>query len=103
MGTMGKSMTMVVRIREICFQNEGTLQHKLQCIAKELADYLEAEVYFCEIRGRRWSFVAGSADVLCGSYRLRLSDKWGLISEREITPCHPVQLIISMIKEVLID
>lgn len=98
---MEKSMTTVERIRDICFQNKGTLQHKLLCIAKELADYLETGIYFCEIRGRRWSFVAGSADVLCGSYRLQLSEKWGLISEREITLSHPVQLIISMIQEML--
>lgn len=100
---MDKNQEIAARIQEIGHQGKTTLKEKLQRIAEELADYLETGVYFCGIRGKRWSFVAGSGDVLSGSHRIRLSETWGLISDRELKQDQFIRLIISMIREVLTD
>jgi len=82
---------------------ELQLNTKLTKIANELSAHFDAEIYFCEIKGKRWSFVAGSGDTVYGSHRFQLNEKWGIISDHELTQDSDNQLIINMIRGILSD
>jgi len=79
------------------------LNSKLTKIAKELSTHFDTEIYFCEIKGKRWSFVAGSGDIVNGSNRFQLNEKWGIISDRELSQRNDNQLIFNMIRGILSD
>lgn len=93
----------VDKVKSIINDRSLLLVDKLTKISEVLSEHLNARIYFCGIRGKRWSFVAGSGDVLSGSHRFRLSETWGLISDRELKQDQFIRLIISMIREVLTD
>ena len=76
---------------------------KLTMIAKELSIYFNTEIYFCKIKGKRWSFVAGSGDTVYGSNRFQLNETWGVISDRELPQDDDTQLIYNMIRGMLTD
>ena len=83
--------------------DEMQFNSKLTKIAKELAAYFDTEIYFCEIRGKRWSFVAGSTGTVYGSWRFQLNDRWGIISTKELTKKSDIDLINGMMRGILSD
>jgi len=90
------------RIRDIN-SREIPLKDRLQLIALELKDYLNADIYFCEIIGKRWSYVVGSGDILDEIHQLKISDKWGIMSDKNLALNKDMDIIINLIKEALID
>lgn len=90
-------------IQTVTGNDELPLSAKLTMLAKELSAYLKTEIYFCEIKGKRWSFVAGSDKTVYGSMRLQLNDNWGIISERKIVQDGDNQIIFNMINDLLTD
>jgi len=79
------------------------LNSKLTKIAKELSTHFDTEIYFCEIKGKRWSFVAGSGETVYGSWRLQLNNRWGIISTRDLAKESDIYLINDMIRGILSD
>jgi len=90
-------------IQTVTGNGELPLSTKLTMLAKELSAYLKTEIYFCEIKGKRWSFVAGSDKTVYGSMRLQLNDNWGIISELDLIQNDDNQLIFNMIKDLITD
>ncbi|MBN2600383.1 MAG: hypothetical protein JXR87_00155 [Candidatus Marinimicrobia bacterium] len=76
---------------------------KLVLLAHELADHFKTDIYFCEIKGKRWSFVAGSDKTVYGSWRFQLNDRWGIISTRKLAEEKDIHLINDMIRGILSD
>jgi len=100
---MSSSKRVMDHIQVVSVNDELPLEKKLTMIAKELSIYFDTEIYFCEIKGKRWSFAAGSGDTVYGSKRFQLNEKWGIISDRELTQDGKTQLIYDMIRGTLTD
>jgi hypothetical protein len=91
------------KILDISKNERLTLQAKLTAIARELSSWYRTGIYFCEIKGRRWSFFAGSDELVDGSRRLQVCDRWGIISGHEFEKNSDDHLIINIIKGMLSD
>jgi len=100
---MNKINGIFEQIRNIYLNDEMQLNTKLTKIAKELSMYFDTEIYFCEIKGKRWSFVAGNSETVYGSWRLKLNDRWGIISTRELAKESDIHLINDMTRGILSD
>ncbi len=71
-------------VRETSTSRE-VLRVYLDGVAQNVRDKYGVDVWFGEIMGKRWSYIAGCReDGLCHSYispcRIRLSERFGLIS-----------------------
>lgn len=56
----------------------------LSKIVDEIYQQEGVRCYFCQIIGKRWSFLAGDADVLAAPVKYQLSPTLGVIAEKEI-------------------
>lgn len=83
--------------------NDGALSlvEKLTQIAEVLSGVLNARIYFCEIIGKRWSYVAGSGDITDRQFRWKINDSWGLISDVDLSQNHVMNVIVNLFKEML--
>ncbi|RUM35139.1 MAG: hypothetical protein DSY33_00335 [Archaeoglobus sp.] len=73
---------------------------KLTCISKEVKEKFGVAVWFAEILGRRWSYIAGEKaeeDLFLPPERVQLSDRLGVVIEGEAN----VEEIVRFIKERL--
>lgn len=91
------------RIIDIFENAEWSLLAKLTAIADELSICFNTGIYFCEIKGKRWSFFAGSSDTVFGSKRFQVNDKWGIISDFDFDQYTDSHLIINIIRGMLSD
>ena len=98
---MNKSV--VENIKVICDDESLSLVEKLAKIAADLNDSYGFKIYFCEIIGKRWSFVAGSGDIVNGTHRFKITENCGIISDRELPQDDDTQLIYNMIRGMLTD
>jgi hypothetical protein len=57
------------------------LGEKLANIAYYFEKRLKMKVYFCKLFGERWSFYAGTDDVVAGEKKIVLGDDFGMIIE----------------------
>ena len=72
----------------------------LNKISKEVKEKFGVSVWFAEIMGRRWSYIAGEKaedDLFLPPERIQLSDKLGLVIEGEAN----VEEIVKFVKERL--
>jgi ethanolamine utilization protein EutP (predicted NTPase) len=79
------------------------LKEKISLLAHDLKDYFHTDIYFCEIMGKRWSFVAGSGNIINGIHRLKLTNHWGIIADIDLTQNSDISLIINLIRKILTD
>jgi len=93
----------IEHIQSIILNDEIQLNSTLAKIAQELSVYFDTEIYFCEIKGKRWSYMAGSGDTVYGSNRIQLTEKWCIISDRERSQHNDNQLIFNMIRGIRSD
>ncbi|MDO9548889.1 MAG: hypothetical protein Q7J65_08015 [Candidatus Marinimicrobia bacterium] len=100
---MCDSNRFVDRVQLVSENDELSFREKLMMITNELSTYFDSEIYFCEIKGKRWSYVAGSADTVYGSIRFPLTNKWGIILDHELVQDSDSQLIFNMIRGILTD
>ena len=75
---------------------------KLNEITSELSSLFQMNVYFCEIKGKRWSFVAGSERTVLASNRFQLTDKWGIITDNVSVDDDEWQSRLELIRAFLI-
>jgi len=55
---------------------------KLAALAHEIESFYRINVYFCEIKNRRWSFYAGSKDPILAPHHTQINEKWGIITDK---------------------
>lgn len=76
---------------------------KLNEITSELSSLFQMNVYFCEIKGKRWSFVAGSDSAVLASNRFQLTNSWGIITDNISVNDDEWTLILELMRAFLID
>ncbi|PID28568.1 MAG: hypothetical protein CSB55_04350 [Candidatus Cloacimonadota bacterium] len=57
------------------------LKSLLEAIAYWLETELGIRIFFCELKGRRWSFFAGKDSLDTAQVRYQINDKLGMIAE----------------------
>lgn len=55
---------------------------KLAALTHEIESIYRINVYFCEIKNRRWSFYAGSSEAILAPHHTQINEKWGIISDK---------------------
>lgn len=67
------------KLEKLINENED-LQTNLNLISDFLKDNYNIDLYFCEIFGnRRWSFFAGSEDVIAQNKKIKINQNLGII------------------------
>lgn len=56
----------------------------LQKICEKIFKEQNVRCYFCEVIGKRWSFLAGDQDILAAPQRYMVSDELGILADKEI-------------------
>lgn len=91
-------------IRQLAnFESKKSFVAKLNEITSELSLLFQMNVYFCEIKGKRWSFVAGSEKAIYTSNRFQLTDRWGIITDNISVDNDEWTLILELIRTFLVD
>lgn len=62
---------------------------------------LNIGVWFCEIKGKRWSYVAGNGEAIGGNNRLQLTDYWGAITDRNVDSNADFQSCLNIVCNIL--
>jgi len=73
---------LIRHLRKICDDDKLPLKTKLEMISEVLESFLNIGICFCEIKGKRWSYVIGSGEAICGNNRMKLTDNWGIVTEK---------------------
>lgn len=59
---------------------ENDLKDNLKIVAEMLNEHYGVKVYFCEILGgRRWSYIAGSKNVMAPNKKIKIDSKFGFV------------------------
>jgi hypothetical protein len=91
-------------IRQLAnFESKKSFVAKLNEITSELSLLFQMNVYFCEIKGKRWSFVVGSEKAIYTSNRFQLTDRWGIITDNISVDNDEWTLILELIRNFLVD
>jgi len=79
------------------------LDQQLNKIAQWLYKTHNTELYFCQILGKRWSFIAGRSELYIPQRKIRLTDQYGMVLGE--TPLNENQLkhLIQAIRRIIIN
>ncbi|QSX06310.1 hypothetical protein JYG23_02290 [Sedimentibacter sp. zth1] len=78
-----------------------TSKDKLNSIAEFVYQKYNVKINFCQIFGNRWSFYAGSIDLITVQARIKLTDKIGIFIEDNNLDEHVWNELLSDIKKVI--
>jgi len=92
---------LIKQLREICDDDKLSLKTKLARISEGLRSFLKVGICFCEIKGKRWSYVAGSGAAICGNNRIRLTDNWGIVTERNLSLNENFQAYLGILRKIV--
>jgi len=62
-------------------EDTETQNDTLEKITEWVYIEFQVNIYFCEIKGKRWSFIAGRQNVLSAPNRIKVNDHIGIIAE----------------------
>ena len=71
------------RVESVMSISKG--KEELNEVCKTILREQGVRCYFCEIIGKRWSFLAGDKDIIAAPVRYMINDKLGVLADKEIT------------------
>jgi hypothetical protein len=92
---------LIRQLREICDSDKLPLKTKLERISEGLKSCLNIGICFCEIKGKRWSYVAGSGEAICGNNRVQLTANWGIVTENNLDLNDDFQSCLNIIRKII--
>ena len=92
---------LIKQLREICDDDKLSLKTKLARISEGLRSFLKVGICFCEIKGKRWSYVAGSGAAICGNNRVQLTDNWGIVTEQNLRLNENFQSCLDIFRKII--
>ncbi|TYB32062.1 MAG: hypothetical protein FXF47_00915 [Candidatus Mcinerneyibacterium aminivorans] len=98
---MEKEISIFKKIKDRIDKNKN-LHDNLEIIASFLSGKYGIKIYFCEILGgRRWSYIAGSKDVMAPTKKIKINSILGLVIDNyEQLDKEEWNNIIKIIKEL---
>ncbi|MDD2636418.1 MAG: hypothetical protein PHW82_13080 [Bacteroidales bacterium] len=79
----------------------SNISDRLNAIADRLKTTTGISVYFCEIIGARWSFCAGNIELDIPEHRIKISDKYGIMTGEIGVSENQWTIILNLLKEFL--
>ncbi|HMA61679.1 MAG TPA: hypothetical protein VKP78_03420 [bacterium] len=79
---MVSAISLSDKVDKILDQNKD-LNSALNALSNLIKEELDCQVSFCELFGKRWSFIAGSDGSYNAKQRIKLSPDYGLIFEKK--------------------
>jgi hypothetical protein len=73
--------TFICEIVNLISHPDTSLKERYENVADFFYTHYEMKIYFCQLFGKRWSFIAGKDDIFCEDKRIILSKKLGIIIE----------------------
>jgi len=64
--------------------NDNYDRQELNDICKAILQQQGIRCYFCEVIGKRWSFMAGDENIIAAPHRYMLDSKLGIIADKKI-------------------
>ncbi len=87
--------------KKIELNNNFSLIDKLNIIVNHLQKNYEVEVYFCEIIGKRWSFIAGVANSYLPQRRIEITKNLGIVIDDGDLSEEQVSGLVAVVKSTL--
>lgn len=78
-------------------------KEKMEQIAQWVYIEFQVNIYFCEIMGKRWSFVAGRNNILSVHHRHQVNSTIGLIAEENDIVSDSWEILLKVIRQLLAD
>ncbi len=91
------------REKKIELNNNFSLIDKLNIIVEHFQEKYDLELYFCEIIGRRWSFIAGKPNSYMPQRRIQVYKNLGMIVDDSKLNDELVKDLIDVVKSALKD
>lgn len=63
---------------------DGYNRALLHDICEKIYKEQNVRCYFCEVIGKRWSFLAGDQDILSAPQRYLINEELGILADKEI-------------------
>ena len=98
---MVKEMPIFNELKEIA-NGSNDLTDKLNGISEWLSRNFHIECAFCELLGRRWSYVAGSNGVIAPQERIVLNENLGMMVDSSAVDIDGWNDVVEAIKEVIV-
>lgn len=89
--------------KKIELNNNFSLIDKLNIIVEHFRENYDVEVYFCEIIGKRWSFIAGKANSYLPQRRIQMTENLGLVIDDSNLSEPQINKLIDVIESALAD
>lgn len=70
-------------------------KESLQQICNQIYKDQGVSCYFCEVIGNRWSFIAGDKDILSAPVRYMVTERLGILADKEIADLEKYTVEIS--------
>ncbi|MDD2387248.1 MAG: hypothetical protein PHP52_10755 [Bacteroidales bacterium] len=77
----------------------SNINERLNAIADRLKETTGISLYFCEIIGSRWSFCAGDMTLDIPEHRIKISEKYGIMTGEISMPENQWTKILNSLKE----
>ncbi len=81
------------------YNNKELSKEKLDSFAKWIFHNHCIKLYFCEIKGSRWSFYAGLHNVIASQKRIMITKKIGMVAEADSVDKKTIDKVINIIKD----
>ena len=92
---------LIKQLREICDDDKLSLKTKLARNSEGLWSFLKVGICFSEVKGKRWSYVARSGAAICSNNRIRLTDNWGIVTERNLSLNENIQAYLDILRKIV--
>ncbi len=79
------------------------LNQKLKKIAQWLDATHNIELYFCQILGKRWSFIAGRSDLYAPQRKVCLTDQYGMVLEDKQLSEKQLEQLTKAVRRIIIN
>ncbi len=89
--------------KKIELNNNFSLIDKLNIMVDHFREHYDVEVCFCEIIGKRWSFIAGDANSHLPQRRIQMTENLGLIIDDSNLSESQIDKLVDVIESALSD
>ena len=74
---------------------------KLEAITQWIYIEYQTNVYFCEIKGKRWSYITGRSNILYAAESYTINDNIGIVAEENNIGTENWNTLIPIIKRII--
>lgn len=81
--------------------NNEELKSALEKFSQRISEKYNAKILFCELYGKRWSYLAGSEEDFATKQRYKINDFYGIIYEKRKFRDNEIREIIDLSENII--